>query len=199
MNKPNAGEIRAKLEQRRQRDREEMRRHDQALDAFAVEAGQSLASGLGIAVDDVATRYGPTPVDTTAKEAAAARAIETRRKQAPRSIPSPHAGEPRLRAALRSVIENYAEPLMPPDHVVREMHEASGVAVGAGGRAGLWAEVRLADTLAVRAAIPGVVEAVTNRVESIIIADLVAAERRLAREYPDAPWPSAGDPWSDEP
>ncbi len=193
MNKPNAQAIQAKLEERRRRDREARRRHEQALDALAVEAVQSLTMGLGIAADDVATASGPTPVDTSAKEAAAARAIEVRRAHPAASTPTPRVGEAKLRAALRAVIEDYAEPLTPADNLVRELHETSDVAVGAGGPSGLWAEVRLADALAVRAAMRSVVEAVTTKVESIIIADLVAAEARFARDYPDAPWPDAPD------
>jgi hypothetical protein len=198
MNTPNPQEIRASLEERRQRDRERMRRNEEAMDAFAVEAAQDLMIGLQVAVEDVDSRtQEPSdtahvePVSETRKDAR--RAIEARRQRSASSSPAPEPGEPPLRAALRGIVEDYAEPITPSERIVTDLEEYSGVALDEADSYGLWANLELAEVLAVRAAMRDVVDIVTDRAEAIIIAELAAAQERLATEYPDVPRPDLAD------
>jgi hypothetical protein len=70
---------------------------------------------------------------------------------------------------------------------VSDLEEFSGIALDEADSYGLWANLELAEVLAVRAAMRDVVDVVTDRAEAIIIAELVAAQKRLASEYPDVP------------
>lgn len=199
MNKPNGQEIRAKLEERRQRDRERMRREEEAMDAFAVRAVQDLTEGLRVAVEDPEPWRLDPSAETTAVETMAAtrtdarRAIEKRRQRPSSSSPAPEPGEPPLRAALRGIVEDYAEPVTPSERIVTDLEAFSGVALDEADTDGLWADLELAEVRAVRAAMRDVVDIVTDRAETIIIAELVAARERLGIEYPDVPRPDASD------
>ena len=193
MNTPNPQEIRATLEERRQRDRERMRREEEAMDAFAVRAVQSLTAGLPVVVEDAEPWRLQASPETTPVEPAPAgrtdarRAIEARRLRSASSSPSPEPGEPPLRATLRGIVEDYAEPITPSERIVTDLDEYSGIALGEADSYGLWANLELAEVLAVRADMRDVIDAVTDRAETIIIAELVAAQERLALEYPDVP------------
>jgi hypothetical protein len=191
MNRPNAQEIRAGLEQRRQHDREEMRRQEEAMDAFAVRAVRSLTEGLRVVAEDPEPRTDEPAIDkAAATEADARQAIEARRLRAPSPTAAPLPGEKRLRAALRGIVEDYAEPLMPSDRTVGDLEAMSGIALDDADTYGLWADLQLEAALAARAAMRDVIDIVTDRAESVIIDELVAAEARIAREYPDAPRPN---------
>jgi hypothetical protein len=193
MNTPNPQEIRATLEERRQRDRERMRREEEAMDAFAVRAVRSLTAILPAVVEDpdsgrLAPSAEPAPVETIAETGTDARyAIQERRQRPGSSSPAPEAGEPPLRAALRGIVEDYAQAVTPSERVVSDLEEFSGIALDEADSYGLWANLELAEVLAVRAAMRDVVDVVTDRAEAIIIAELVAAQKRLASEYPDVP------------
>jgi NOL1/NOP2/fmu family ribosome biogenesis protein len=84
-------------------------------------------------------------------------------------------------------VADYAEPITPAESVVTDLEERSGIALDEADSDGLWANLELAEVLAVRAAMRDVVDVVTDRAEAIIIAELVAAQKRLASEYPDVP------------
>ena len=193
MNTPNPQEIRATLEERRQRDRERMRREEEAMDAFAVRAVQSLTAGLQVVVEDAEPwRLHASPETTPVEPAPAGRtdarhAIEARRQRSASSSPAPETGEPPLRATLRGIVADYAEPITPAESVVTDLEERSGIALDEADSDGLWANLELAEVLAVRADMRDVIDAVTDRAETIIIAELVAAQERLALEYPDVP------------
>lgn len=193
MNTPNPQEIRAALEERRQRDRERMRREEEAMDAFAVQAVQSLTAGLQVVVEDTEPwrlQASPetTPVEPTPASRTDARsAIEARRQRSASSSPAPEAGEPPLRAALRGIVQDYAEPITPSERIVTDLEEYSGIALDEADSYGLWANLELAEVLAVRAEMRDLVDIVTDRAEAIIIAEIVAAQKRLASEYPDVP------------
>jgi hypothetical protein len=193
MNTPNPQEIRATLEERRQRDRERMRREEEAMDAFAVRAVQSLTAGLQVVVEDAEPWRLQASPETTPVEPAPAgrtdarRAIEARRLRSASSSPAPEPGEPPLRAALRGIVEDYAEPITPSERIVTDLEEYSGIALSEADSYGLWANLELAEVLAVRDEMRDLVDIVTDRAEAIIIAELVAAQERLALEYPDVP------------
>ena len=200
MNAPSRQEIRADLEKSRRDHREQMRREEEAMDAFAARAVRSLTAGLSVVVEDPDSwrlePSGPTPHETiAATEADARRAIEARRQRPASSSPAPERGEPPLRAALRGIVADYAGPVTPSERIVTELQESSGIALDEADTDGLWAEIDLGEVLGFRAAMESVVQIVTNRAESVIIAELVAAQERLAREYPDVPRPdpSAND------
>ena len=194
MNKPNRQEIRAKLEERRERARDEMRREEAAMDALSVEAVRSLTQGLQIMVEDPMPRREEPSVQTlAARRPDARRAIKARGSRPASPSPAARTAEPPLRAALRGIVEDYAEPITPSEQIVTDLEALSGIALDEADSYGLWADLELREVLAVRAAMRGVIEAVTDRAESIIIAELVAAEDRLAREYPDAPRPDSAD------
>jgi hypothetical protein len=172
-----------------------MRRDEEAMDAFAVQAVQALTEGLQVAVEDAEPwrlQASPetTPVEATrATRADARRAIEAGRQRPASSSAAPEPGEPPLRAALRGIVEDYARAVTPSERIVSDLEEFSGIALDEADLYGLWADLELAEVLAVRAAMRDVVDAVTDRAEAIIIAELVAAQERLALEYPDAPRP----------
>jgi hypothetical protein len=199
MNTLNWQEIRAALEGRRQRDRERMRREEEAMDAFAVQAVQSLTEGLrGVAEDPKS--WGPepsaetTPIETTpAARADSRHAIEARRQRPASSSPAPQPGEPPLRAALRGIIEDYAASVAPSERIVTDLQAFSGVALDEADTYGLWADLELGEVRAVRAAMHDVADIVTDRAETIIIAELVAAREHLAIDYPDVPRPDPAD------
>ncbi len=196
MNTPNLQEIRAALEERRQRDRERMRREEAAMDAFAVEAVLSVTRSVRVVAEDpdswVLQPAEPTPIETTpAPQTDARRAIEARRHLSASSRPSPEPGEPPLRAALRGIVEDYAEPITPSERIVTDLEERSGIALDEADTYGLWANLELAEVYAIRAEMRDVVDIVTDRGEAIIIAELAAAQERLALEYPDVPRPDA--------
>jgi hypothetical protein len=199
MNKPNAEDILAKVEERRRRDREVMRRQEEAMDTLAVEAVQALTDGLRDVAGDATPRRPEPPVEMAAVvEEDARRAIEARGLQPARLAPAPQSGEPPLRAALRGVVADYAEPLMPSDRTVGDLESFSGIALDEADSYGLWADLQLKAAMAVRAEMADVIDIVTARAESVIVAELVAAGVRLASEYPDAPRPYAGEYAVDE-
>jgi len=194
MNAPSRQEIRSDLEKRRQDHREQTRLEEEAMDAFAVRAVRSLTAGLSVVVEDPDSwrlePSGPTPDETIAATGAdARRAIEARRQRPASPSPVPERGEPPLRAALRGIVEDYAQAVTPSERIVSDLEEFSGIALDEADLYGLWADLELAEVLAVRAAMRDVVDAVTDRAEAMIIAELVAAQERLALEYPDAPRP----------
>jgi hypothetical protein len=197
MNTPNPQEIRTALEERRRRDGERMRREEQAMDALAVRAVQSLTVGLPVVVEvprpwKLEPSTEPTPIETMPAAGTNARsAIEARRQRSASSSPIPEPGEPPLHAALRGIVEHYAEPITPSERTVTDLETFSGVALDEADTDGLWADLELAEVLAVRAAMRDVVNNVTDRAECVIIDELVAAQARLAREYPDVPLPDA--------
>jgi hypothetical protein len=197
MNTPNPQEIRATLEERRQRDRERMRREEAAMGAFAVRALQSLTEGLQITVEDASSWMLESSPDTTPVQTIATtrpdarRSIEARRQRPASSSPVPERGEPPLRAALRGIVADYAEPITPAEWVVTDLEERSGIALDEADTDGLWADLEHGEVLGFRSAMESVVQIVTNRAEAIIIAELVAAQERLALEYPDVPRPDA--------
>lgn len=199
MNTPNPQEIRATLEQHRRRDGERMRRDEEALDAFAVQAVQALTEGLRIPAEDPKPRrLEPSADPTPLKKMPAARAdvrgaIESRRHQPASSSPAAEPGEPPLRAALRGVVEDYAEPITPSERTVTDLEAYFGIALDPADTNGLWANLELTEVLAVRAAMRDVIDVVTDRAESVIIAELVAAQQRLALDYPDVPRPDPAD------
>jgi hypothetical protein len=199
MNAPTRQEIRAKLQKCRQDDRERMRGNEEAMDAFAVQAVQALTEGLRVGVEDPeSSRLGPsadeTPIEATpATRAGARRAIEVRRQRPASSSPAPEPGQPPLRAALRGIVEDYAQAVTPSERLVSDLEAFSGIALDEADAYGLWADLELAEVLAVRAAMRDVVDIVTDRAEAIIIAELVAAQERLALEYPDVPRPDLAD------
>jgi hypothetical protein len=199
MSTPNPQEIRATLEQHRRRHDEQMRRDEEAMDAFVGSAVQSLAEGLRVVDEDLDSwKLGAwdetMPVATTQAMRADTRgAIEARRNNPASSSPAAEPGEPPLRAALRGIVQDYAEPVTPSERLVTDLHAFSGVALDQADTNGLWADLELAEVLAVRAAMRDVVDIVTDRTESIIIAELVAAQERLSSEYPDVPRPDPAD------
>ena len=199
MNTPNPQEIRATLEERRQRDRERMRREEEAMDAFAVRAVQSLTAGLQVVVEDhdswrLLASPETTPVEPTpASRTDARRSIEARRQRPASSSPVPERGEPPLRAALRGIVADYARPVTPSERIVAELERLKGIALDQADSNGLWAEIDLGEVLGFRAAMESVVQIVTNRAEAIIIAELAAAQERLALEYPDVVRPDLAD------
>ena len=201
MSAPSREEIRANLEKHRQDHRERMRREEEAMDAFVVQAVQSLTEGPRVVIEDAEPWRLQASPETTPVEPAPAgrtealRAIEARRRLPASSSPAPEPGEPPLRAALRGIVADYARPVTPSERIVAELERLKGIALDQADSNGLWAEIDLGEVLGFRAAMESVVEIVTNRAESIIIAELVAAEERLAREYPDVPRP---DPREDE-
>lgn len=192
MNTPNPQEIRATLEERRQNHREQMRGDQEEMAAFVVRTARSLTESLPVVAEDRDSwrlqPAEPTTIETTpATRTDPRRAIEARRLHPASSSPAPEPGEPPLRAALRGIVEDYAEPITPSERVVTDPEEYSGIAIDEADSYGLWANLELAEILAVRAAMLDVVDIVTDRAEAIIIAELVAAQERLASEYPDAP------------
>ena len=201
MKQPNPQEIHAKLQQTHERHREEARRQEEAMDAFAVRAVQSLTEGLQlttegtpVTVDDSEPwKLGSEAETTPPVEPDARSAIDARRLKAPSPTPSPQPGEPPLRAALRGIVADYAAPLTPPESLVTDLEAMSGIALDEADAYGLWANLERADVLAIRAAMPEVIESVTDRAESMIIDELVAARARLAVDYPDAPLTDASD------
>ncbi len=198
MNTPMAKEIRDRLAQRRERDRAEMGRHEEAMDAFAVDAVRALTQGLGIPAEDGA----PATHEAAAEAAAVAqerarRAIEVRRLE-PMSAAAPSGSRASLQTALRGVVAAYAEPLAASDPSVAALEALSGNGLGETDSRGTWADRHLEGALAVRAALPHLIDMVTARAESVIIAELVDGGVRLSREYPDAPRPYAGDLGVDE-
>jgi hypothetical protein len=193
----NGQEIRTRLEQRREHDREQFRRHEATIDASAVQVMDALAHGLRLVDETPTPGVEGAPAEPTSEQAAARAAIDARRLEPPSSTPAPRPGEPLLRAALRGVVEDYAAPLTPSDRTVAELEALSGFALDEADSYGMWADLQLKATLAVRAAMRDVVDIVTDRAESIIIAELLAAGARLAREYPDAPRPDT--PYANDP
>jgi hypothetical protein len=199
MSAPSRQEIRTNLEKRREDHLEQTRREDEAMDAFAVRVVQSLTVGLPV-VDPDSDHWSlepsaePAPVETIAAMRTDARhAIEARRHYPASSSPVPEPGEPPLRAALRGIVADYAEPITPAEWVVTDLKEYSGIALDEADSYGLWANLELAEVLGVRAAMRDVVDIVTHRAESTIIAELVAAQERLASEYPDVPRTDVAD------
>jgi hypothetical protein len=198
MNRPNPGEIQAALEERRERDRERMRREEAAMDAFAVEAVRSLTESMRVVAEDPDSwrlqPIEPTPVETVPATWTDPRpAIEARRQRGASSSPAPEPGEPPLRAALRGIVADYAEPITPAEWVVTDLEERSGISLDETDTDGLWADIEHGEVLGFRAAMESVVQMVTNRAEAIIIAELVAAQERLALEYPDVARPALAD------
>jgi hypothetical protein len=196
MNSLNPQEIRTALDQRRKRDRERMRREEEAMDAVAIEVVESLTAGVrGMADDRTSVRLDPSS-DSAPGELLAAtgtdarRAIEARRQRPASSRPAPVAGEPPLRAALRGIVADYAAPIRPSKRIVADLQALSGIALDEADTHGLWADLELAQVHAVRAAMRDVVDIVTDRAETVIIAELVAAREHLAIEYPDVPIPA---------
>jgi len=178
----------------------EIRRQEEAMDTRAVEAVQALTKGLRVVAEDATPKGPERPVEMAAVVAEdARRAIEARRLQPPRLMPATRPGEPPLRAALRGVVADYAEPLTPSDRMVGDLESFSGISLNEADTQGLWAGLEFKAALAVRAAMPDVIDIVAARAESVIIVELVAAAIRLADEYPDAPPPNARDTAVDEP
>jgi len=193
MSAPSRQEIRTNLEKRRHDHLEQTRREDEAMDAFAVRVVQSLTVGLPV-MDPGADHWRlepatePAPIGSVAATRTDARhAIEARRQHPASSSPVPEPGEPPLRAALRGIVEDYAQAVTPSERIVADLEEHSGIALDAADSYGLWASLELAEVLGVRAAMSDVVDIVTHHAESTIIAELVAAQERLASEYPDVP------------
>ncbi len=194
MKTPNAQAIRTKLDERRERRRAEMRRQEEAMDAFAVEAVRVLTAGLGVEAEDREPAAQEAAADPTTDTALQARhAVEARRLEAPTTAPAGGPEERTLRAALRGVVADYAAPLAPSDRAVGALEALSGIGAGEADSAGTWADRQLQAALAVRAEMPHLIDAVSATAESVIIAELVAAAGRLASEHPDAPRPYASD------
>ncbi len=193
MNRPNPQEIRAKVEQRRQHDREEMRRQEEAMEAFSVEAAHALIGGLEVMNDEPDRAALEPAVDVgEVAEDDARRAIDARRFQPASPVSEPRPAEPPLRAALRSIVADYAAPLSPSDDTIDALEGLRGIALAREDTYALWADLQLQAAVGVRDAMPDVIDVVTARAESVIVAELVAAARRLHEEYPDAPRPCAG-------
>ncbi len=199
MNKLDRHEIKAKLEERRQHDREQIRQDAETMDALGAQAVQSLTEGMRVMVEEPEPRAlepsaETTPIDMTPAATADPRhAIEARRQRPASPSPAPKPGEPPLRAALRAIVQDYAEPVTPSERIATDLEASSGAALHAADTSRLWADLELGEVLAVQVAMHDVVDIVTDRAESIIIAELVAAQERLAREYPDVPRPNPAD------
>jgi hypothetical protein len=198
MKTPSSQQIRSTLEERRRRHDERVRREEAAMDAFAVEVGQCFTQSVRVVAEDPDPwRLLPadaTPVETMpARRANARDAIEERRQRPADSKPTPEPGEPPLRAALRGIVEDYAEPITPSEQIVTDLEERSGISLDEADSYGLWANLELEEVLAVQDAMREVVDIVTDRAEAVIIAELVAAQERVALEYPDAPRPEVAD------
>lgn len=199
MNTPNPQEIRTALKQRRQRDRERMHREEEAMDAVTVQAVQSLTEGLRVVVEGPApsTREpspDSAPIETIPPTGTdARRAIEGRRQLPASSSPAPVPGEPPLHAALRGIVADYASAVRPSERIATETRALSGGALDEADTRGPWANLELAEVRAVRAAMRDVVDIVTDRAETVIIAELVAAREHLAVDYPDVPIPDPAD------
>ncbi len=189
---PDPQEIRARLEQRREHDREAWHRTEEEMDAFAASAAQSLVQGLGLLADDARPRPEESEIDQKAMtEAQARRAIEARRLAPASPTAETLPGETPLRAALRGIVEDYAAAITPSDRTVEVLEELHGIALDAADTYGLWADLDLEAAMAVRSEMADIVEVVTDRAESVIVEELVATARRLYDEYPEAPWPEA--------
>ncbi len=203
---PTPQEIRARLEERRRRDQERIRQEEEAMDAFAVQAVRVLTQTFqdGAVEEDEPETLGssdePTTIHaTTARAAHTRRAIDARRDYGASPSPKPQQGEPSLRAALRGIVTDYAEPITPSEETLSEVEAFRGIALDDADTDGLWAELELGQILGVRAGMDHAVEVVTSRIESTIIDELVAARLHLAAEYPDVPLVDAPEPATAEP
>jgi len=194
MNKPNPQEIGTRLEERRRQHRDQVRRQEEALDALVADAAQALENGLRLVPEHADPNRDP---EAAAREEDARRAIQARaaivarRTRPAGAAPDPRPGEPPLRAALRGIVEDYAEPLTPSDSLLSDVADFSGIALAEADSDGLWAGFELAELRAIRAALPDAIAVVVDRAESLIVEELVAGAARLAHEYPDAPLPDA--------